>query len=176
MPSKFEKIVAFSLIKAATYYKPRLSTQVAIKFYRRWGMRIEGDPNYISSKVWFDGTDYSLITLGEGCTISSYIRFLTHDWSPNTVMKGMGYKLSDPVGRTLPVSIGNYCFIGTGSIIMPGSDIGECSIVGAGTVVRGKIKPYSIVVGSPCEVIGDTREYISKKFKDHPLIETFKSI
>lgn len=163
-PSKIERAIAYGLIRASVIYRPGAATKVAVWFYRRWGMKFNGTPNYISASCNFDGTDFSLIEIGEGTTISSYIRVLTHDWSPNTILKGMGLNPEKPIGRLLPVKIGNHCFIGTGTVVMPGSVIGDCSIVGAGTVVRGTVEPYSIVIGSPAKKVGDTREYISKKF------------
>ena len=162
-PHKIEKAIAFLLIRNLSPIRPRWSTKVALFFYKRWGMKFNGTPNYISSLVWVDGTDYSLIELGEGCTISSFIRILTHDWSLHTVGKAFGVITEKPLGRTLPVKIGDYVFIGTGSIIMPGTTIGMGSIIGAGTVVRGEIPPYSIVIGSPGQIIGDSREYFEKK-------------
>jgi acetyltransferase-like isoleucine patch superfamily enzyme len=164
-PRKLEKSFAFLLIRALSPIRPRWSTKVALYFYKRWGMKFTGTPNYISSLVWIDGTDYSLIELGEGCTISSFIRILTHDWSLHTVGKAFGVKTEQPLGRTLPIKIGDYVFVGTGSIIMPGAEIGRGSIIGAGTVVRGKIPPYSIVIGSPGQIVGDTRQYFEGKTK-----------
>lgn len=51
-------------------------------------------------------------------------------------------------------------WIGGNVIITPGSEIGEGCIIGAGTVVSGKIPDLSIVVGNPCRVI-------KKRDKDH---------
>ena len=46
------------------------------------------------------------------------------------------------------VHIGRNCWIGAGAIILKGTDIGEGSIVGAGTVVKGFIPPHSIVTNN----------------------------
>lgn len=43
------------------------------------------------------------------------------------------------------VHIRHGCWIGAGAIILKGTDIGEGSIVGAGTVIKGIVPPYSIV-------------------------------
>ena len=51
------------------------------------------------------------------------------------------------------ITLKDDCWIGTGSIILPGVTVGECSIVGAGSVVTKDIPPYSIAVGSPAKVI-----------------------
>ncbi|MCC7282339.1 MAG: acyltransferase [Acetobacteraceae bacterium] len=49
--------------------------------------------------------------------------------------------------------IGSNCFIGGRSLIMPGVEIGDGSIVGAGAVVTKSVPPGSIVVGNPAKII-----------------------
>jgi len=139
-----------------------LATKVCLRVYKALGVRFSGTPNYISTRTTLDGTDYSLIQIGEGVTISSYIRLLTHDWALYTVAKALGYMPDKPVGRVAGITIGDYSFVGTGSVIMPGTTIGRGCLIGAGTVVRGHIPDYSIVVGSPCEIIGDTRDFVRR--------------
>ncbi|MFX4954892.1 acyltransferase [Acinetobacter baumannii] len=126
-------------------------------------MKFNGKPNYISSKIWFDGTDYSLIEIGHEVTMSSYIRVLTHDWALHTVAKAFDIPQEKPIGRIKGVSIGDYSFIGTGTILMPGCKIGKGCIIAAGTVVRGNIPDFSIYAGSPGAVIGNSKEYLSKQ-------------
>lgn len=130
-------------------------------------MKILGTPNYLSPKIWFDGTDYSRIELNEGCTISSYVRFLTHDWSLYTIARGLGLSVhtGSPIGIHRPIRVGRYCFIGTCSVIMPGANIGEGVIVGAGSVVRGDIAPWTIIVGSPAVPVGDSRDFLRKNLE-----------
>lgn len=162
-PSKAEKILCFSLVRLVSNFKPSLATKIQYVFFKRWGMNFTGKPNYISSKIWFDGTDYSLITIGEQVTMSSYIRVLTHDWALHTIAKAFDIPQESPIGRIKGVKVGDYSFIGTGTILMPGCDIGKGCIIAAGTVVRGKIPDFSIYAGSPGEVIGDSREYLNKQ-------------
>jgi len=52
-----------------------------------------------------------------------------------------------------PVIIENNVWIGEGACIMPGTTIGQGSIVGALSVVTKNIPPNSIVVGNPAKVI-----------------------
>ncbi len=60
----------------------------------------------------------------------------------------------DPLtGQDRPVRIGRHCFVGGGSIIMPGVTIGNQSIVAAGAVVMEDVPPRSIVAGNPARVI-----------------------
>ena len=165
---KIERVIAYSLMAFFRPLRNRWASAIYIRFLGRWGVNFTGEPAYISSSgVSIDGTDYSLVTIGKGVTISSFIRILTHDWSPFTLGKSMGVNPTKPLGRLLPVRIGDYSFIGTGSILMPGARIGCGCLIGAGTVVRGKIPDYSIVIGSPGQIVGDTRDYMVKKYPDY---------
>ena len=163
---KVERVICYSLISILRPLKVRWATQVKLYYLKKWGANFKGTPQYISSYCDLDGTDYSLFTFGEGVTISSYVRLLTHDWSPYTVGKALGITTDSPLGKIEPIEIGEYSFVGTGSIVMPGTTIGVGCIVGAGTVVRGKIPDYSIVIGSPCAVVGDVRNHIAKNYPE----------
>jgi len=160
MASKIEKCLVFSSRDLLALFHRRACTALMARYYRRHGMKIHGRPNYLSAKAWFDGTDYSQIELGEGCTISSFVRVLTHDWSPYTIARGLGLKMERPIGVFRPVRIGPYAFVGTYSVLLPGADIGRGAVVGAGSTVRGKVEPWTIVVGSPAEPVGDSRDFL----------------
>ena len=160
---KIEKIICFSTVALVSNFKPRWATNILYYFFKRWGMKFNERPNYISSKIWFDGTDYSLISIGKEVTMSSYIRVLTHDWSLHTVAKAFDIPQDKPFGILKAVEVGDYSFIGTGTILMPGCKIGKGCIIGAGTVVRGEIPDFSIYIGSPGKIIGDSRKYLSSK-------------
>lgn len=159
---KLEKVLFFILVKLVCNFSPRTATKIQIYFYKKWGMVFNGTPNYISSKIWFDGTDYSLIKIGQDVTMSSYIRVLTHDWALHTVAKSQGIHQEKPIGRIKGVEIGDFSFIGTGTILMPGCKIGKGCIIAAGTVVRGVVPDYSIYAGSPGAVIGNSLDYLNK--------------
>jgi carbonic anhydrase/acetyltransferase-like protein (isoleucine patch superfamily) len=133
-------------------------------------MLIEGRPNYLAASAWFDGGDYSLIELGEGCTVSINVSVLTHDWSLFTIGRGMGLDLPNPTGIQRPVKIGRYAFIGACSVLLPGADIGDGALVGAGSVVRGKVPPWSVTTGNPAQVVGDSREYLIRYLRKRGLL------
>jgi acetyltransferase-like isoleucine patch superfamily enzyme len=62
-----------------------------------------------------------------------------------------------------PVRIGNGSWLGYGSVILPGADIGEHVVIGANSVVTGVIPSFSVAVGSPAKVI--------KRFVDNAWID-----
>ena len=57
-------------------------------------------------------------------------------------------------GVTLePIKVGNDVWIGSDAIILPGVNIGEGCVIGAGSVVTKDVDPYSIVAGNPAKII-----------------------
>lgn len=60
----------------------------------------------------------------------------------------------DPLtGEDRPVRIGERCFIGGGSVILPGVTVHNESIVGAGAVVFDDVPARCIVGGNPARVL-----------------------
>lgn len=105
-----------------------------------------------------------------GCTISAG-KSITIG---NHVLVGSGAVITDgdahpvdPVERRkgLPGSRSAVCieddvFIGARAIILKGVTIGRGSVIGAGAVVAKSIPPYSIAVGNPARIIGDSRKEV----------------
>ncbi|MEG1313563.1 MAG: acyltransferase [Bacilli bacterium] len=58
-------------------------------------------------------------------------------------------------GNSAPkrVVIGNDVWIGTRVIILPGVQVGDGAIIGAGSIVTKDIEPYAVVGGNPAKVI-----------------------
>lgn len=165
-PHKLEKAFCFLSARLLANIKPRWATSILFFYFKKWGVKFNGQPNYISSKTWFDGTSYDLISIGKDVTISSYVRILTHDWSLHTIAKALNIQQDKPLGVIRAVEIGDYSFIGTGTVLMPGCKIGKACIIGAGTVVRGSIPDFSIYIGSPGKVIGSSKEYLIKHIEE----------
>lgn len=116
-----------------------------IRMLKRWGMKI-GDECLIFSKS-FDSEPY-LIEIGNHVAIASGVRFITHDGGVWTFRKK--YPEMDCFGRII---IGDNCFIGLDSIILPNTIIGNNCVIGAGSVVRGTIPDNSVIMGNPAKVI-----------------------
>ena len=49
--------------------------------------------------------------------------------------------------------IGEYCFIGYGAVILPGTKLGKQCIVGANSVVKGSFPDYCVIAGNPAKII-----------------------
>lgn len=128
---------------------------IIMKAHEIVGVHFSGRPEYIQADAYLDGSGG--LTIGKGAVISTKVIILTHDWS---FLKRVNCPPSDNYDKTAfkPVFIDDNSFIGAGAIILPGSNIGKHCIIGAGAVVKGNIPDFSIVIGNPCKVIGDTRK------------------
>jgi acetyltransferase-like isoleucine patch superfamily enzyme len=73
-----------------------------------------------------------------------------------------GYEdVSLPIGKqfapTRAVRIGSGSWLGHGTVVLPGANIGRNVAVGAGSVVTGALPDFSVAVGNPARVI---RRYV----------------
>ena len=105
-----------------------------------------GNHTWIGPNTILDGR--AGLRIGSTCSISSGVQIYTHD----TVL----WALSGGVAghQTMPVSIGDCCYIGPQSVIAKGVTIGDHAVVGACSLVNRNVEPYTIVAGTPARRIG----------------------
>ena len=106
-------------------------------YTRFWGMDIDPTATF-SLSVRFDKTHPAGLHIGARTYIAFDVAILTHDMTR---------------GLRLHTRIGKHCFIGARSVILPGLEIGDESIIGAGSVVTKDVPPRSIVAGNPAQII-----------------------
>ena len=129
-----------------------------IKHWRKKGISI-GENCYIYSDLPI-GRDCFLLSIGDRVTISNHVTFLQHDASIGVATHS---QFTDILGKT---TIGNDCFIGFGSIIMPGVSLADGTIVGAGSVVTKSVnKSDMIIAGNPARIICSKADFLNKNLK-----------
>jgi acetyltransferase-like isoleucine patch superfamily enzyme len=85
------------------------------------------------------------IEIGQNSTLAYGVMVLTSA-DPNGPHNKLS-KLYPPLKA--PVTIGNDCWIGARSVLLPGVTIGDCSVVAAGSVVTKDVPPKTLVAGVP---------------------------
>jgi maltose O-acetyltransferase len=57
-------------------------------------------------------------------------------------------------GALRQVEIGDRCWLGARAVILPGAQLEEGCVVGAGSVVRGAVPAWQVVAGNPARQVG----------------------
>jgi len=104
---------------------------------KAFGMDIHPSVQF-SLSAKFDRTFPKGVHVGRNTYVAFDTRILTHDRTR---------------GLYLHTRIGENCFIGGCSLILPGIEIGDNCVVGAGSVVTKSVPARSIVAGNPARVI-----------------------
>lgn len=165
------------IVSKIEYINGGLYMKLYTFFLRKFGMHIDGQPEYIHASAKFD--DFNLVSLSAGDVISLDVHFLAHDFSRliaynmlarNDIATGRALQIlaneaiknkkDCPIKRA--INVGSNVFIGARCFILPGTNIGNNCIIGAGTVVRGNIPEGCIVIGNPAKIIGTIAEYGEK--------------
>ncbi len=97
------------------------------------------------------------ITIGRHCLVANGVWMADtngHPTDPADRLAG----LPVPAEKVRPITIGDNVWIGSRCLILPGTTIGEGSVVSAASVVRGEIPPYTLVAGNPARPVGSLKE------------------
>lgn len=110
---------------------------------------------YIGSNVFIELENAHLLEIADEVVISSNTSIILHDSSLNNIC-------NDQVqyGKVL---LNKNCYIGFGCILLPGTSVGKSTIVGAGSIVKGKLKQNSVYMGSPAKFYCSIGDLIRKR-------------
>jgi len=115
-------------------------------FYCDYGFNIEVGRNFFAN---YNCTilDVAKVKIGNDCQFAPNVSIYTagHPVHPET--RKSGYEFG------MPVTIGDNCWLGGGTIVCPGVTIGDNVVIGAGSVVTKDVPSNVIAAGNPCRVI-----------------------
>jgi acetyltransferase-like isoleucine patch superfamily enzyme len=129
----------------------------------RRGLQIAADCRLVTMPNF--GSEPYLITIGRHVTISSQVTFINHDGGTWVFREQQRYRHVIKYGR---IVIHDNCFIGAGTIIMPGVSIGPNAVVAAGSVVTTDVPQNTVVGGVPARKIMTIEEYAEKALSQTP--------
>lgn len=134
-------------------------------FYCDYGNHIAVGKNFFAN---YNCTmvDVGRITFGDNCMLGPNVAIYTagHPIHPDSRASGYEYGMD--------VTIGNNVWIGGSTVIVPSVTIGDCCVIGAGSVVTKDIPSWTVAAGNPCRVIrriteDDRRYYFrNREFDD----------
>lgn len=122
-------------------------------FYRKGfpGLRIS-DNCFLGDDCLIDLAD--AVVLEEHVTLAERVTILTHT--------NVGYR-DHPLQEFIPPShspvlMRRGAFLGANATVLPGVEIGECAVVGAGAVVLKNVSAFSVVGGVPARLLRFLKE------------------
>jgi acetyltransferase-like isoleucine patch superfamily enzyme len=91
--------------------------------------------------------DCALVTIGNRVQFGPFVSIFaaTHETEVQSRRDGIEF--------ARPVVIGDDCWIGGNTTVMPGVTIGKGCTIGAGSVVTRDIPDFSVAIGSPARVV-----------------------
>lgn len=91
--------------------------------------------------------DAAAITLGDDVQLGPGVQLLTSDHPRDAAERAAGLESAHPI------SIEARAWLGGGVIVLPGVEIGQDVVIGAGSVVTRSVPPGVTAAGNPCRVI-----------------------
>lgn len=96
------------------------------------------------------------VTFGKRVAVATGVTIVACSNPNNSELNALPY-VRDHLVRMDRVDVRDDAWLGTGAILLPGVEIGEGAIVGAGAVVSRSVAPYTVVAGNPARVIRSLR-------------------
>ncbi len=143
MPMRFVKHIAFFYTDARVrkVYLRKLGVKMGKNTYSNLGFRIVSD-------------DYKMrVFIGDNVSIAPNVMMIACSSANNgEKINGITY-VKEHLCKTGKIVIANDVWIGANVTILPNVRIGECAVIGAGSVVTKDVEPYVVVAGNPARII-----------------------
>lgn len=109
----------------------------------------------------FTVLDVCRVTIGKDVYVGPNVSILTPKhplrWQERNAFKKPDGTMTDSEYGA-PVTIGDNCWIAGNVTILAGAEIGSGCVIGAGSVVTGKIPPNTLAYGNPCRPVREITE------------------
>lgn len=127
------------------------SVHVVPPLYCDYGTNIQVGENFFAN-YQLTVLDCAPVTIGDNVQIAPNVSIYTagHPLHPDSRNSGYEY--------ALPITIGDNVWIGGNVVICPGVTIGDCAVIGAGSVVTRDVPPWTVAAGNPCRVLRQITE------------------
>ncbi|ROI07694.1 acyltransferase [Chryseobacterium sp. H3056] len=142
----------------------RLRDTAYIEICKSRGLKVGKDVIFIEAPKF--GSEPYLIEIGDRTKITANCTFINHDGAMYVIRSMEKFADARNFGR---IKIGKNCFIGNNCTILPGVEMGDNCILGAGSVLNSSTLPNSVYAGVPAKFICTIEEYGEKALKNNVL-------
>lgn len=145
--------IIFKIFTLISEFKTKLYLKICVAR----GMKVGKNVQFVDKQNF--GSEPFLIEIGDNTKLTSGVTFINHDGAAHVIQNFDKYKHIRNFGR---IKIGENCFIGLNSIILPNVEIGNNCIVGTNSVVSKSLKSNGVYAGNPAKFICSIEEYAQK--------------
>lgn len=148
-------------IKKHFLFRHTYNSEKFVEYLKKCGVSVGSKTYFFSPRtISIDITRPYLLKIGNFVKITGGVTILTHDYS-YSVLRAVYHDIQNECsGYTI---IGDNCFIGVKSIIMPGVKLGNNCIVAAGAVVTKSFPDNVVIGGNPAKIICTLDEFYKKR-------------
>lgn len=143
-------------IKLHTIYQ-NIYDKAYIEICKARGLKVGKDVIFIEAPKF--GSEPYLIEIGDRTKITANCTFINHDGAMYVIRSMEKYKDARNFGR---IKIGKNCFIGNNCIFLPGVEMGDNCILGAGSVLSSSMPSNTVFAGVPAKFICTIEQYGDK--------------
>lgn len=151
------------LLKLNNIYQ-KLVGNIYIEICKYRGLRVGRNVQFIEVPKF--GSEPFLIEIGDNTKITANCTFINHDGALYVIRSKDKYT---DVRNFARIKIGKNCFIGNNCTLLPGVEMGDNSILGAGSVLSSSVPPNSVYAGVPAKFICTLDEYAEKALKNNTI-------
>lgn len=131
-----------------------------------------GESLYLYRDLYFETREAGSIAIGDGAVLSRGVHIVAHATmriGPGTMIGeytsirdanhryGHGLSVRESGHAARPITIGANVWIGRGSAILAGAQIGDNAVIGANAVVTGNVPAGAVVAGVPARPLSPRR-------------------
>lgn len=129
-----------------------------VGYFRSKGVEIGEGAEIFGANLSTFGSEPYLVSIGPHVTISHGVDFITHDG-------GMRIARTEHPDAYLygRIKVEEGCFIGAHCTLLLGARVGAGSVIGAGSIVTGRIPEGVVAVGTPARPVKSVKDYIESK-------------
>ncbi len=143
LPNEIEK--KHKLIKKL-FGKTARNMWIEPNFFCDYGFNIEIGENFYSNHNLVI-LDPAKVTFGDNVFIGPNCGFYTASHPLDYKKRNSGIESASPI------TVGNNVWFGGNVVVLPGVNIGDNSVIGAGSVVTKDVPSNCVAAGNPCKVI-----------------------
>jgi len=148
----FPKDVGFTFSVQDWFFKRVLRFNTKVKWPVHFTSSVGNPENIVRGKGVYPGDSAgTYINAKNGISIGDYTNM-----GPNVGLISANHDFYDNTKHVeaKPIKIGAHCWIGMGAIILPEVELGDFTIVGAGSIVTQSFaEGYCVIAGNPAKII-----------------------